>query len=249
MKALLYQLDAMSRKLVAGVMEDQRLDSMSVSDRDEALSAVRSGSVDVVLADIEKDGLELIRAIRAHERKGHARVPVIALAIAYTPGSKRQCEEVGADAVLPIPVRTSDLADVLNQAVGEKTATYSLNVTTNPNIRPALDIAAALERVEGDRELLEELLRLFVNECQGTLRQIRDSWSSHDVGALGRLAHTLKGSSANVGANELSQTAFVLERLARSGNLENAVQHIAHLEREIERLGPELDSFLKQTTR
>lgn len=113
-------------------------------------------------------------------------------------------------------------------------------------LRPALDIAAALERVEDDRALLEELLRLFGDECRSSVRRIRDVWSARDVRMLECLAHTLKGSAANVGANEVSEAALALERQVRSGNLENAAKQIADLEQEIERLLPELDSFLRR---
>ena len=249
MKALLYQLDAMSRRLVAGVLEGRSCSSMPVFDRAEALAAVQSGRIDMVLADTQKNGLELIHAIRAHERAGHSRVPIIALAIADTPASRSQCTEAGADSLLPIPVRASDLVAVLDQTASGRNESQPRDGSTSASFCPALDVAAALERVEGDRALLEELLRIFVDECQSSLRQIRDSWSLHDARALGRLAHTLKGSSANIGANGVSEAALVVERLARLGNLEKAVQPIANLEREIERLAPELDSFLKQTAR
>jgi len=249
MKVLLYQLDAMSRKLIAGLMDDHHFDSISIVDREEALATVDSGSVGAVVADIQRDGLHLIRSIRACESKGRHRIPLVALTIADTPASRRQCTEAGADAVLPIPVRSADLLAVLNQSVKCETGGHTQDISGAPNERDALDLCTALERVEGDRALLEELLRLFVDECHGTLRQIRDSWSSRDVRALGRLAHTLKGSSANVGANGVSEAAFALERQALSGSMENAVQHIASLEREIERLLPELEHFLNQTVR
>lgn len=115
--------------------------------------------------------------------------------------------------------------------------------------QPALDIAAALERVEGDRALLEELLRLFVDECRSSMSHIQEAWRSRDTLMLGRLAHTLKGSSANVAANAVSRAAYALERQARSGNLENAPQLISDLKREVERVIPELDSVLRQAAR
>jgi len=249
MKVLLYQLDAMSRKLVAGIMDDHHFDSISLADREEALATVDSGGVGAVVADVQRDGLHFIRSIRACEGRGRHRIPLIALTIADTPSSRRQYTDAGADAVLPIPVRSADLLAVLNQSVKCENAGHTQDISGASNDRAALDLSASLERVEGDRGLLEELLRLFFDECQGTLQQIRDSWSSGDIRALGRLAHTLKGSSANVGANGVSEAAFALECLARSGSMENAVQLIADLEREIERLLPELEQFLKQTVR
>ncbi len=247
MKALLYQLDAVSRRLVAGILEQHHHASTPVFEREEALAAIRSGSIHLVLADTQKDGAELIRTIRVHERAGRRRTPIIALAIGDTPGNRQRFIESGADAVLPVPVRADSLLAAVSQLAREGNAP-AIEVAAEPaGARPALDVAAALDRVEGDRSLLEELLRLFVDECQATLRQIRDSWSAHDARALGRLAHTLKGSSANVGANAVSEVAHTIERLARAGNLESAVRPIADLEREIERLVPELDSFLKET--
>lgn len=247
MKALLYQLDAMSRRLIVSALEERRCACAFTLDRDEALASVQNGAVDLVFADTQKDGLELVRATRAARRQTHSRISVIALTIGDTPGNRQQCREAGADAVLPIPVRVSDLIAALDQMMNASSPESAGGSRQARNVRPALDFVSALDRVEGDRELLDELLRLFIDECHSSLRQIRDSWTSHDARALGRLAHTLKGSSANVGANGVSDAALALEQLGRSGNLDNAVQQIAILEREIERLEPELDSFLKQT--
>lgn len=249
MKALLYQLDVMSRKLVLGVLAQRHCSSIFAVDHTEALCALENGDVDVALVDTQKDGLELIRAIRACERNAPARSFLIALTIADTPGNRLRCLEAGGDAVLPIPLRAPDLLATLDEAIHRGQGSFVTASPAAPSVRRALNIAAALERVEGDRALLEELLRLFLDECQGSIRQIRDVWTSCDARALGRLAHTLKGSAANVGADGVSEAAFALERLTRSGDLGDAVQRIADLEREIERIAPELDSFLKETAR
>lgn len=232
MKALLYQLDAMNRKLVAGAMEEHRHIVITATSRQEALDAIENGHINVMLADLRGDGSELIRNIRARERGSHVHTPVVALVAGDTQGNRQRCTEVGADALLPLPVGASELLTVLERLGGHA----------------ALDVVAALERIEGDRALLEELLRLFVEECHSSMDQIQEAWRSRDAFTLGRLAHTLKGSSANVGANAVSEAALVLERQVRSGNLENAAKLIADLEQELERTLPQLDSALKQAT-
>lgn len=233
MKALLYQLDATSRKLVLGVMEERGHLPITANSREEALETIESERIDLILTDVQRDGCELVRSIRAKENGTRVHVPVIALAVRNTPGNRQRWSEVGADALLSIPVEASELLTLLERLDGHA----------------ALDVVAALERVEGDRVLLEELFRLFVDECHNSMGQIQEAWRSRDTLMLGRLAHTLKGSSANVGANRVSDVALALEREARSGNLDNAPKLIADLKREVERVIPELDSVLRQAAR
>ena len=105
---------------------------------------------------------------------------------------------------------------------------------------PAWDMAAALELVEGDRELVEELANLFAEECPNALAEMRGALESNDAALLERLAHTMKGSSANIGATGTSQLALVLESQARSGKLDGAREQFALLEAEAGRLLIEL---------
>jgi HPt (histidine-containing phosphotransfer) domain-containing protein len=105
----------------------------------------------------------------------------------------------------------------------------------------ALDISAALERVEGDRQLLEELAALFAEESVKNIQGIREAFRAGDAFLLERLAHTIKGASSNIGAMSLSRAALALEEQARSRDLSKAFERIAALEAEAERLRPELD--------
>ena len=105
------------------------------------------------------------------------------------------------------------------------------------------DITAALERVEGDRELLAELAQLFAEECPKAMQEIRGALDAKDAPLLERHAHTMKGSSANIEANGAAAAALVIEQEARSGTLANAREHFRLLEEEIARLLPELEAF------
>jgi HPt (histidine-containing phosphotransfer) domain-containing protein len=105
---------------------------------------------------------------------------------------------------------------------------------------PAWDMEAALELVEGDRELVEELANLFAGECPNALAGMRAALEGNDAALLERLAHTMKGSSANIGATGTSQLALVLESQARSGKLDEAREQFRLLDAEAGRLLIEL---------
>jgi len=109
-----------------------------------------------------------------------------------------------------------------------------------------LDVATALDRMEGDRDLFAELVRLFVEECPAAMKEIRQALGNGDAHLLDRLAHTLKGSSASLGANRVSQASLVLEMRARSAALQNAGELIDSLQAEIDLVLPELESLTRK---
>ena len=110
-----------------------------------------------------------------------------------------------------------------------------------------LDLAAALDRVEGDRELLEELAVLFEEESVKNLSEIREAIGTGDAALLERLAHTLKGASANIGAKRVAQAAFALEQVARSRDLSMVQPSVSALEWEIAALRLSLESLIKES--
>lgn len=245
MKCLLYQLDVMTRKLMTRLVEQKSGHSVSINGSAEALAAVQSERIGITFVDVQGDGLDLIRAIRKQEN-GKRSCTVIALAVGNTKETPTKCLAVGADEFMAIPLSEEQVEEVLRRASAHSDPSPAPATIRKETARPALDVANALERVEGDRELLEELLHLFADECQSSLEQMRSVWNARDINTLIRLAHTMKGSAANVGANGISEAARELEMQVRSGNVEPAFQQIANLEREVARLKPELDAFLKQ---
>jgi two-component system, sensor histidine kinase and response regulator len=107
-----------------------------------------------------------------------------------------------------------------------------------------LDLVAALERVEGDRGLLEELLRLFAKECPNNVAEIRRAFEHEDAPLLERLAHTMKGSAASLGAKSVSEAARALEEQARSKSLDGAEAWIERLNAKLKELLGEIETLL-----
>jgi len=85
---------------------------------------------------------------------------------------------------------------------------------------PALDMAAferLLEITGGDVEFLDELVDTYLDDAETQLAAMRQAVADDDAAAILRPAHTLKSSSANVGAMTVSDLCRDLESDARTG--------------------------------
>jgi len=106
-----------------------------------------------------------------------------------------------------------------------------------------LNLAAALDRVGGDRELLEEVALVFLETSGELLGKVRKAVGAGDAAALERAAHALKGSVGNFGAEPAYQAAMRLEKMGRSRDLTGVEDALRALETELERLRPALASL------
>lgn len=108
---------------------------------------------------------------------------------------------------------------------------------------PAIDAARALERVLGNRALLERVFARFRDEYRDGAGAIGRAMAAGQQEQARRLAHTLKGASAMIEANALHGQALVLETVLRDGS-GDATAELARLDSELGRVMRALDAAL-----
>ena len=87
---------------------------------------------------------------------------------------------------------------------------------------PAIDPATFDRLVEitgGDLEFVGELIDTYLEDAEGQMAALRAAAEADDAAAMLRPAHTLKSSSANVGATLVAERCRAIELEARSGVL------------------------------
>jgi HPt (histidine-containing phosphotransfer) domain-containing protein len=94
---------------------------------------------------------------------------------------------------------------------------------------------------EGDQVFAQELVQLFIDSGDAALHDIRAALDRGFFAALGRAAHSFKGSSANIYAQPVSEAAARLEEAAHAG----AMDRILELERELRREADRTREFLR----
>jgi HPt (histidine-containing phosphotransfer) domain-containing protein len=97
---------------------------------------------------------------------------------------------------------------------------------TEPIFEPQL----ALEFVDGDDELLREVIELYLGERHTFLAQIREAQRARDGEALRRAAHTVKGTVATFAAEPARAAALRLELLAEANDWSRMARAIDELE-------------------
>jgi HPt (histidine-containing phosphotransfer) domain-containing protein len=105
-----------------------------------------------------------------------------------------------------------------------------------------IELIRDMER-RGATRLLQRLVETYVATAARLVTQAAYALKGGDCAALQHAAHTLKSSSANLGATELSQRFGVLERHARDGTLAAARAEWAATQAEYERVVTALQSL------
>jgi PAS domain S-box-containing protein len=220
----------------------------------------------------EMTGLEVCQAIRKHEAVSGGHRPIVMLTAQAMKGDREECLAAGADDYVTKPVtrRTlfSAIARLMDQGAfghgssshlpiatltGEDSsgrvevaqAVAEADSSSSPSSLAAtvLDRADLMSRIAGDRVLLAEIVRLFVEERPALLGGMEQALAAGDAQELARAAHKAKGAFANLSAPLAQQAAVELELLARRGQLALAKDVFLRLRQQVERLEAELRAF------
>jgi PAS domain S-box-containing protein len=240
LRLLLAEDNAVNQRLAVSLLEKRGHQVVVVGNGHEALAVLHDRPFDAVLMDVqmpEMDGFEATAAIRARESATGAHTPIVAMTAHALKGDRERCLAAGMDAYVSKPLRPQELFDVLGgllPAVAEGGPSPA-----EPEAPPvAFDLTAALERVDGDLDLMKELAGLFLGECPQRMAEIRQAISCRDGPGLQRAAHYFKGSVGNFGAHRAYEAAGRLERDGRDLEWGRVEQDWTALEEAIGQLEP-----------
>ena len=117
-------------------------------------------------------------------------------------------------------------------------------LSPTPGAAPAIDLAAALERVMGERDLLMRVLARFANDYRDVAPRLHAALAAHDAVLAQRIAHTLKGASGMIDAGALRQCALALELALKSDGTAHMNLLIDALDAELVRALHQVDALL-----
>lgn len=215
----------------------------------EAVELAFRHSFDIILMDVQMpvmDGLEATATIRELERGTDSHVPILAMTAHAMPGDRERCLRAGMDGYLSKPVRIGDLLRAVDHFAGRAESAFEQDAL-EPQVRDTgskrmgeLDYSAALARVGGDADLLQELAGMFLEEYPRLLDEVRRGLAEQNAAAASNAAHQLKGLLAQFGAETARQAAYAVEQPARKGDLASAHQNLQILEEAMRRVHPDL---------
>jgi len=106
---------------------------------------------------------------------------------------------------------------------------------------PVFDYDDFIERMDGDMDLLKEVLEIFLEDAPSLMGALRLAIRGGEKDAMERAAHTLKGAAANISAKGLQRLSTNMQEMIKK----DEIVHIEKLFGEMETHYEELDRALR----
>jgi CheY-like chemotaxis protein/HPt (histidine-containing phosphotransfer) domain-containing protein len=229
----------------------------------EAVQALMLKTYDVILMDCqmpEMDGYEATAHIRRLEGS-ERHTPIIAMTAAAMEGDREKCLDAGMDDYISKPVRPDAIKAMIERWLEQS---KSVVTTLNPSLssvpsahnfvaevpargfassgsepRAALDpgqIGLLRGLDDGEGMVLLEVIEQYLEQAAAQLDAVVSATQTGDAIAIERAAHSLRGSSSNVGAWQLAEVSGKIEASGRGDDIAGAQALLTVLDEELARV-------------
>jgi CheY-like chemotaxis protein len=230
---LLVEDNPVNREVAQVMLERLGCSVVTATNGHEALAAIEREAFDIVLMDCqmpEMDGYEATAQIRKRKilHADGRRLPIIALTAGAVAGDRDNALDAGMDDYVSKPFTQEQLERALlawRPHAGAGSESQKVVHSIDPSVLEGLG------KVGGD-ELIQRIVRIYLADSNAKLNDLRSAAAHGDLGQLARVAHSLKSSSANVGAAALSALCRRLEFAGREGTLAEEDDLLAKVETE-----------------
>jgi len=245
--------DNVTNQIVArGMLEQAGLTVDMVDNGREAVVAAENCTYDLIFMDCQMpvmDGYEATGRIRRLEQQsGSAGVPIIALTAHAMKGDREHCLAVGMDDHLSKPFTEQQLTSLLhkwlhdsggNEKQQEQKQAAPVEQTATIIDESVLDNYRRIQQPDKP-DIIRRLVDIYLGNSPDILREISDAGTEGDMEQLWQSAHSLKSSSANLGAITLAALCEMVEEMGRNNQDGNVSEMIEKIEKEYTRVSREL---------
>ncbi len=243
-RILLAEDNLTNQQVALGILKKLGLQADAVMNGEEALQSLATTPYDLVLMDVQMptlDGMETTRRIRNPQSEvlNHA-IPIIAMTAHAMQGDKEKCLQAGMNDYVSKPVNPKTLCDTLKKWLRitepKPQSEEARKVEAADRGVPVFDRKGYMERLLDDIELAHSIMEEFLKDIPCQIRTLKTMLESDDRNGVERQAHTIKGTSANVGGEQLRAVAAAMEKAAKVGDLHSVKAQIPEMEVQFARL-------------
>lgn len=242
-RILIVDDNAMNLAVAQGLLKGTRLQIDVAASGEECLELIKRKTYHLICMDHMMpvmDGVQTLHAIRALEGNPSRDIPVIALTANAVAGARELYLKEGFQDYLTKPID----ADKFENMLIEYLPSNVVYMTNNRNISDeyeqtqdegdgefdiresqlylmGFNLRNGLRYMGGDKALYGKVLRDFHSILQEKETALKDFLQKGDMPGYTIIVHSLKGNARNVGADDLADEAFELEKMAKAGQLED----------------------------
>lgn len=253
-----------NRTLAERILEKRGHRSTHAGTGKEVLAKLETDSFDLILMDVqmpELDGFQTTAEIRSGEQTSGLHMPIVALTAHAMKGDREKCLAAGMDAYLSKPLRSRELIALVEKLcepvaaarigtaaarpdIGIVTSSAETSISSGDPDEQRIDFSGALDRMDGDRELLAEQMMFFLEDAPSLLGEISKAIESETAQSLQSAAHRLKGLVASYDLAVATELCLRLEIAGRDGVFDGTKEILEQLTPLVDRLSEAVRLFV-----
>ena len=251
-----------NREVLGKILERGGHVATVVEDGEAALDAVERESFDVVLLDRNMPGMGGMEALQAMRLMTRAtgRLPIAMLSADVTPEARREALEAGFDAFLPKPIEALRLleevqalsalkAEEAHRTEGQVASARSTRAGTSAAAVVNAETLGHLEQLSSSHAFVEKLVGVFITDSSVLLGRIEQALNSRNLQEFRSLLHAMKGSSASMGTDRLTELCASLGRMTDAELRLQGPSVLGSLAEALAAVRRELDLYLQDRRR